>query len=113
MSFSYEKAKGQLLEEQTKLIEQVGQLENSKYESIGYSNHMADDATEAFDQAVDVALKRKLEGSLEEVEQALKKFDKGTYGLCETCGGRIERARLEILPQAMYCLACQERHEHS
>ena len=113
MSFSYEKAKEQLLEEQTKLVEQVAQLENSKYESIGYSNHMADDATEAFDQAVDVALKRKLEGSLEEVEQALKKFDKGTYGLCETCGARIERARLEILPQARYCLGCQERHEHS
>jgi RNA polymerase-binding transcription factor DksA len=113
MSFSYEKAKEQLLEEQTKLVEQVKQLEDSKYESIGYSNHMADDATEAFDQAVDVALKRKIEGSIEEVEQALKKFDKGTYGLCETCGGRIERARLEILPQARYCLDCQERHEHS
>ena len=113
MSFSYEKAKEQLLEEQGKLVEQIGQLENSKYESIGYSNHMADDATEAFDQAVDVALKRKLEGSLEGVEQALKKFDKGTYGLCETCGGRIERARLEILPQARYCLDCQERHEQS
>jgi RNA polymerase-binding transcription factor DksA len=109
MSFSYEKAKEQLLEEQSKLVEQVEQLENSKYESIGYSNHMADDATEAFDQAVDVALKRTLEGSMEEVEQALGKFDKGTYGLCETCGGRIERARLEILPQARYCL---ERHGH-
>jgi RNA polymerase-binding transcription factor DksA len=113
MSFSYERAKEQLLEEQGKLVEQVEQLENSKYESIGYSNHMADDATEAFDQAVDVALKRKLDGSLEEVEEALKKFDKGTYGLCETCGARIERARLEILPQARYCLGCQERHEHS
>ena len=113
MSFSYEKAKGQLLEEQTKLVEQLQQLENSKYESIGYSNHMADDATDAFDQAVDVALKRKLDSSLEEVERALGKFDKGTYGLCETCGARIERARLEVLPQAKYCLDCQERHEHS
>jgi DnaK suppressor protein len=113
MSFSYEKARIQLLEEQTELVEQLEQLENSKYESIGYSNHMADDATDAFDQAVDAALKRGLDASLEEVQRALKKFDKGTYGLCETCGARIERARLEVLPQAKYCLDCQERHEHS
>lgn len=113
MSFSYEKAKRQLQEEQAQLIEQLEQLENAEYESIGYSNHMADDATDAFDQAVDMALKRKLDTSLEEVERALAKFDNGTYGLCETCGARIDRARLEILPQAEYCLECQERHEHS
>lgn len=113
MSFSYEKAKRQLQEEQAQLIEQLEQLENAEYESIGYSNHMADDATDAFDQAVDMALKRKLDTSLEEVERALAKFDNGTYGLCETCGARIDRARLEVLPQAEYCLECQERHEHS
>ena len=114
MSFSYDKAKQQLLEEQTKLVEQLKQLEeNAEYESVGYSNHMADDATDAFDQAVDVALKRALDESLEEVGRALTKFDNGTYGLCEACGARIDRARLEVLPQAQYCLECQERHEHS
>lgn len=114
MSFSYDKARQQLLEEQTKLIEQLKQLEESaEYESVGYSNHMADDATDAFDQAVDVSLKRALDESLEEVGRALIKFDDGTYGLCEACGARIDRARLEVLPQAQYCLECQERYEHS
>lgn len=111
MPFSYERAKRELLEERAKLKEQLERLEATEYESIGYSNHMADDATEAFDQAVDVALKRKVEATLEEVKRALAKFEDGTYGICETCGARIDRARLEALPYARYCLDCQARHE--
>ncbi len=113
MPFSYERAKQELLDERAKLSEQLEQLETAEYESIGYSNHMADDATNAFDQAVDVALKRKIEASLEEIKRALSKFDDGTYGICETCGGRIDRARLEVLPQARHCLDCQTRREQS
>ncbi len=113
MPFSYEKAKQALLEEQTKLKKQLEHLKTTQHESIGYSNHMADDATEAFDQAVDVTLKRGAETSLEEVERALGKLDDGTYGLCEACGARVDRARLEALPHARYCLECQARREHS
>jgi RNA polymerase-binding transcription factor DksA len=112
MPFSYERARRELLEEQAKLREQLKRLETAEYESVGYSNHMADDATDAFEQAVDVALKRKLEATVEEVGRALAKFDDGTYGLCEACGARIDRARLEVLPYAKHCLDCQSRQEH-
>jgi DnaK suppressor protein len=112
MPFSYERVKGELLEEREKLLEQLERLESTEYDSIGYSNHMADDGTEAFDQAVGVALQRKVEASLEEVDRALAKFEDGTYGICEACGARIDRARLEALPHAMYCIDCQARREH-
>jgi DnaK suppressor protein len=113
MPFSYERAKQDLLEERAKLQEQLERLESVEYDSIGYSNHIADDATDAFDQAVGVALQRKIEATLEEVGRALAKFEDGTYGLCEVCGARIERARLEVLPYAKHCLDCQARREHS
>ena len=113
MPFSYEKVKQELLDEKEQLKEQLESLDTVEYESIGYSNHMADDATNAFDQAVDEALKRNLESSLERVDRALAKLLDGTYGLCETCGARIDRARLEALPRARYCLDCQARHEHN
>ena len=74
---------------------------------------MADDGTDAFEQAVGVALQRKIEATFEEVERALAKFEDGTYGLCEACGARIDRARLEVLPYAEYCLGCQSRQERS
>jgi RNA polymerase-binding transcription factor DksA len=113
MPFSYEKAKQALLEEHIKLKEQLERLEAVEYESIGYSNHIADDATDAFEQTVGVALQRKFESTLEDVERALGKFDDGTYGLCEVCGGRIDRARLEVLPYAKYCMDCQSRQEYT
>jgi RNA polymerase-binding transcription factor DksA len=112
MPFSYDKAKQELQEEHLKLQEQLERLEATEYESIGYSNHIADDATDAFEQTVGVALRRKVESTLEEVERALAKFDDGTYGLCEVCGARIDRARLEVLPYARLCLDCQARQEH-
>jgi DnaK suppressor protein len=37
----------------------------------------------------------------------------GTYGQCEVCGGRIPLARLEALPYATMCIACQRELERS
>lgn len=113
MPFSYERARRELLEERHKLKEQLKHLKAVEFEDIGRSNHMADDATEAFEQTVGVALKRNFDASLEEVERALAKLEDGTYGICETCGARIDRARLEALPHAVRCLDCQSRREYS
>jgi DnaK suppressor protein len=113
MTFSYGKVRQELLDERAKLLEQLGRLESVEYDSIGYGNHMADDGTEAFEQAVGVALQRKVGTTLEDVGRALAKLDNGTYGLCEMCGVRIERARLEALPYARCCMECQSRKERA
>ena len=42
---------------------------------------------------------------------ALERLGAGTYGECEVCGGRIEPARLDAIPDAARCLQCQERAE--
>lgn len=46
---------------------------------------------------------------LMDVEHALRKFEQGTYGLCDRCGQPIEPERLEALPQASLCLSCKTR----
>jgi len=101
-----------LEEERERLVAQLADLRRKEPPgNIGYSNHMAEDATEAFEQAKGLALERRLENLLGEVEHALAKFDKGTYGLCEKCGQEIDPARLEAIPYATLCLACQHRYE--
>jgi len=40
---------------------------------------------------------------------ALSKLKIGKYGICEKCGNRIDRARLEALPQARYCVDCEKK----
>ena len=109
MPFSYEKARQELLEERAKLREQLERLEAAEYESIGYSNHMADDATEAYEQAKELALHQNAKQLLAQVTVALDRFDQGTYGICERCRAEIDPARLKALPYATLCLQCQQR----
>ncbi len=48
---------------------------------------------------------------LEEIEAALKRIDKGTYGVCEMCDESIAIGRLRAKPFAKYCTPCREIHE--
>lgn len=51
--------------------------------------------------------------TLAEVEAALNRMDRGTYGVCESCGESIPDARLRALPWARYCLKCAERRRRN
>ncbi|HAS04235.1 MAG TPA: molecular chaperone DnaK [Dehalococcoidia bacterium] len=65
-----------------------------------------EEATETADLENRMALEHRTREQLAEVERALDKFDKGTYGTCEICGKPINPERLEALPQALYCMEC-------
>lgn len=43
------------------------------------------------------------------VEQALARIEEGTYGYCLRCSRAIPWKRLQVVPQAAFCLACQEK----
>ena len=81
-------------------------------EHAGYGNHMADDASEIFEQEKNLALLQNLKDLLAKVERALNKFDTGAfgaYGVCEDCGETIDPARLEALPWAAHCVPCKQK----
>ena len=50
---------------------------------------------------------------LDEVEAALRRIEKGTYGICEANGEKIAVARLKAMPYARYCVNCQSRFERA
>jgi len=66
-------------------------------------------ATEIAEVEKGLILEKRVREQLTKVEHALKKFDQGTYGLCDNCGKSIEPARLEALPHASLCLMCKAR----
>jgi DnaK suppressor protein len=68
-----------------------------------------EEATESFELERRLTLEKRLIDQLADVEHALKKFEDGTYGLCDNCGQPIDPARLEALPQASLCLNCKAR----
>jgi len=77
----------------------------------GYSTHAADHASEVFEKAKTLAVCQTLQKTLEEVNRALDKMAKGTYGTCESCGMEIDPARLKASPHAVLCIKCQARAE--
>jgi DnaK suppressor protein len=104
--------RGYLLEEQASLRQELTSLEDSVQEAnVGLGNHMAEDATAAFDQATAVSLRRGHELALKEVERALHRMDEGNYGRCDRCGDEIDFARLKAVPQASLCMTCQRQAE--
>jgi YteA family regulatory protein len=73
-------------------------------ELSGYDNHPADLGTELFERGKDLALNEQDEHHLQEIEEALSRMEKGTYGICKTCGKEIPFERLEAVPTANYCV---------
>ncbi len=65
-------------------------------------------ASQVFAQQRDLALREKAEKELELVDAALARIEDGSFGRCRRCGGEIAPARLEALPWAAYCIACQK-----
>lgn len=73
------------------------------------ANTFEDDVSDAEGHDRIVATRRQLKQSLAEVDEALDKIRKGTYGICGSCGKGIDRERLEALPRAKYCLECDRK----
>lgn len=76
-----------------------------------YSFHMADQGTDNFDREFAASLLNSEHDVLYEIEEALRRIDAGTYGICEQSGQPIERERLRALPFARYCVAIQAEME--
>lgn len=52
------------------------------------------------------ALDDQLQQEAREVQAALSRLDRGSYGACERCGAMIDPRRLEVLPATRFCIGC-------
>ena len=68
--------------------------------------HDPEGATIGFERAQLTALLTATRERIAEVDDALRRVDAGTYGVCERCGQPIAAARLDARPFARYCMAC-------
>jgi RNA polymerase-binding transcription factor DksA len=68
--------------------------------------HMADIGTENYDQEFTLGLIENEQGTLELVNEALDRLDRGKYGRCVECGELISKPRLQALPYTRHCIQC-------
>lgn len=77
----------------------------------GYTLHMADLATDAYDREFSLGLASCDRNVLLQIDDALKRIDEGSFGRCEKCKKPIAKVRLNALPFARLCLKCQRSQE--
>ena len=68
--------------------------------------HMADLGTDNYEIENTLGLMDSERKILIEINDALKRIDDGTYGICESRGEQIPKERLKAIPWARYCVAC-------
>lgn len=109
------KKKAQILEELMKIKGESlhKSLKDAAGDLSGYSFHMADMATDLYDREFSLELAEGERERLYALDDAIKCIDEGTYGKCDLCGERITKMRLKAMPQAKYCIKCQEKEEKS
>ncbi len=92
--------------------ETLEDMEHLRMDLRSMAEPSADEADlDAYEREKTLALIQTLERKLDSINHALQMARNGTYGICESCGQRIDPARLEILPEATHCLDCQRKKE--
>ncbi|MFD8033245.1 TraR/DksA family transcriptional regulator [Streptomyces sp. NPDC059717] len=77
----------------------------------GAGDDQADTGTKNITREHELALAANAREMLEQTERALDRLDAGTYGLCESCGNPIGKARMQAFPRATLCVECKQKQE--
>ena len=108
----WQKYYNRLLELREQLLRQMnGLAEESAQEMPGYSLHMADSGTDNFDRDFALSLLSSDQDAVYEIEEALKRIEKKTYGVCELTGKPIPKTRLNAIPWARFTVDSQAQLE--
>lgn len=75
--------------------------------------HPAELGTETFERERDMTALRIVESELEDIDEALRRIDQGSYGTCDECGKPIAEERLEAKPWARLCIVHQAQLERA
>src|SRR5437016_4736062 len=80
-------------------------------EASAFGMHQADAGSDAYDRDFALSLLSQEQDALYEIDQALKRIEVGTYGICEMSGKPIPHTRLEAIPFARFTVECQSQLE--
>jgi DnaK suppressor protein len=101
-----------LLHLRERLLNQMsGLAKESAEEMTSYSLHMADSGTDNFDRDFALSLLSSDQDAIYEIEEALKRIERNTYGICELTGKPIPKARLDAIPWTRFTVEAQAQLE--
>ena len=77
----------------------------------GYSIHIADVATDNYERDFNLNLVSNERKIIMDIDEALKRIEDSSYGICLMCNGAISKSRFKAIPYAKYCKKCKEKLE--
>ena len=108
----WQKYYNHLLELRERLLNQMSGLAKESAEQMpSYSLHMADSGTDNFDRDFALSLLSSDQDAIYEIEEALRRIEKGTYGVCELTGKAIPKVRLDAIPWTRFTVEAQAQLE--
>ena len=110
------KVRQQLQSEIAGLLADINEAESAIAERLGDAavdagDDPADAGAKTYEREHELALTENARELLALSERALARMDDGTFGVCESCGQPIGKARLQAFPRATLCVTCKQREE--
>jgi DnaK suppressor protein len=114
----FDRSKQRLLELRDHFLDQMQSVaqnslrsrsENNEASAVG--QHQADAGSDAYEKDFALSLLSQEQDALYEIEEALKRIELGSYGVCEMSNKVIPHARLEAIPFARFTVECQQQLE--
>jgi len=114
-----EKYKKLLLTKRMEVLEELGLTKSTLSSTVKdasgdlstYSYHMADQGTDSMEREKSFYFASKSGRFLYHIDEALRRIEQDTYGICQECGKNVSPERLEAVPHARLCIECKEKEE--
>lgn len=108
--------RSELNEENDDLLAEIARAETQIADRLGDTSEgagddQADAGAKTYEREHELSLTYNAREMLAQNERALLRIDSGTYGVCESCGNAIGKARLQAFPRATLCVTCKQREE--
>jgi DnaK suppressor protein len=108
-----------LVSERAKLVAEIKSIAQNASTSprdasgdlSAYTMHMADMAADTYERELSMNMMSTEHRMLTQIDDALKRIDEGTFGVCQDCQKAIAMSRLKAVPYASYCIGCQRERE--
>jgi DnaK suppressor protein len=103
-----EKIKRELVARRTALLKQLEEIEQESDANKLANPDRSDLAWRVDQRSRKSVLQEQREQNLRQIEEALQRLQEGSYGSCANCGQSIQAERLQVKPEANFCIKCQQ-----
>jgi RNA polymerase-binding transcription factor len=107
----YDVLKRMLEERRRELQQKLRSLREARPDEADQVKDTEEQSVDDFVREVDFALMQMKSETLAKIDEAVRRLEHGSYGVCADCGTEIAEARLNALPFASLCRVCQEQQE--